>query len=105
MLSLFRWLARQPLWLLHAVGGPLGWLTYLLSPSYGRRFRENVAQAGVDPRAARPAIAQAGRPVMESPFLWMRPTGQPTSAPVMGSGGEPAPPRHAARRGLVFRAP
>jgi len=105
MLSLFRWLARQPLWLLHAVGGPLGWLTYLLSPSYRRRFRENVAQAGVDPRAARPAIAQAGRLVMESPFLWMRPTGQPISPPVEWSGDELVAQAHAQGRGIVFLTP
>jgi Kdo2-lipid IVA lauroyltransferase/acyltransferase len=77
MLSLFRWLAHRPLWLLHAFGAMLGWLTYWASPSYRRRFRENARQAGVAPRAARPAIAQAGRLVAELPFLWLRAPTEP----------------------------
>ena len=77
MLSLFRWLARRPLWFLHALGGTLGWLTYWASPTYRRRFQENAAQAGVSAQAARPAIAEAGRLVMELPFLWLRPAGEP----------------------------
>ncbi len=77
MLRLFRWLARCPLWFLHAFGGVLGWVTYWASPTYRRRFQANVAQAGVSPRDARPAIAEAGRLVMETPFLWLRPADAP----------------------------
>jgi Kdo2-lipid IVA lauroyltransferase/acyltransferase len=77
MLRLFRWLARCPLWFLHAVGAALGWITYAASPTYRRRFRENAAQAGVSAEDARPAIAEAGRLVMELPFLWLRPAGEP----------------------------
>ena len=77
MLSLFRWLARRPLWFLHAIGAVLGWVTYWASPSYRRRFDENARQAGIAPGEARPAIAAAGRMVAEAPFLWMRPAAQP----------------------------
>ena len=77
MLSLFRWLSRRPLWFLHMLGDAIGWLTFLASPTYRRRFRENVAQAGIAPRDARPAIAEAGRLVMEMPFLWLRPADEP----------------------------
>ena len=77
MLSLFRWLSRRPLWFLHMLGGAIGWLTFLASPTYRRRFRENVAQAGIAPRDARPAIAEAGRLVVEMPFLWLRPADEP----------------------------
>ena len=77
MSSLFRWLARRPLWFLHAIGAALGWITYWASPSYRRRFHENARQAGVSPADARPAIAAAGRMVAEAPFLWMRPADQP----------------------------
>jgi len=76
MLTLFRWFARWPLWLLHAVGALLGWLTFWASPSYRARFRANVAQAGICPADARPAIAHAGRMLMELPFLWLRPAGE-----------------------------
>src|SRR5947207_618835 len=47
MLTLFRWLSRWPLWLLHAMGGALGWVSYGLSPVYRQRFKANAAQAGV----------------------------------------------------------
>ena len=42
MLGLLRWLSAWPLWLLHALGSALGWLTYALSPSYRRRLRANA---------------------------------------------------------------
>jgi Kdo2-lipid IVA lauroyltransferase/acyltransferase len=75
MLSVFRWLGRWPLWLLHAVGAPLGWLIYVASPTYRRRFDANAAQAGVSRTDARPAVAEAGRLVAELPYLWLRPPG------------------------------
>lgn len=105
MLSLFRWLARRPLWLLHAIGAPLGWITYLLSPSYRQRFRENVAQAGVSPRDARPAIGHAGRMVMESPYLWLRPADQPIRPPIAWSGAELVAQAYAQGRGVVYLTP
>ncbi|MBC8055433.1 MAG: lysophospholipid acyltransferase family protein, partial [Rhizobiales bacterium] len=77
MLRLFRWLARRPLWFLHAVGAVLGWATYLASPSYRRRFQQNARQAGITPAEARPAIASAGRMVAEAPYLWLRAAEQP----------------------------
>jgi len=105
MLNLFRWLARRPLWLLHAIGALLGWLTFCLSPTYRRRFRGNVQQAGVGAAAARPAIAQAGRLVMESPFLWMRPPGEPIRPPVSWTGDELVPQAYAQGRGVVYLTP
>ena len=66
MLSLFRALSRCPLWLLHALGALLGWITYVASPTYRRRFQANVRQAGIAPADARPAIAAAGRMLRHS---------------------------------------
>lgn len=77
MLTLFRWLAHRPLWFLHAVGAALGWLTYAASPSYRQRFQANVRQAGIPWADARPAIANAGRMLLELPYLWLRPADQP----------------------------
>ena len=105
MLTLFRWLARQPLWLLHAIGSLLGWVTFCLSPSYRRRFRANARQAGVSAAAARPAIAQAGRLVMESPFLWLRPAVEPIRPPVAWSGDELVAQAYAQGRGIVYLTP
>jgi len=105
MLSLFRWLARLPLWFLHAIGAVLGWITYWASPSYRRRFRENVHQAGISPAAARPAIAAAGRMVAETPFLWMRPPGQPIGPQLNWQGRALIEAAMQARRGIVFLTP
>ena len=105
MLKLFRWLAGRPLWFLHGLGGFLGWLTYLGSPTYRRRFRENVSQAGIAQAAARPAIGGAGRLALETPFLWLRPKGEPIRPPVRWSGEELIPAAHAQGRGIVFLTP
>ena len=81
-----RRLAGWPLPRLHALGAPLGWLTYWASPTYRRRFRANAAQAGVPWREARPAVAAAGRLMMELPPLWLRPPGAPLPMPVHWEG-------------------
>jgi KDO2-lipid IV(A) lauroyltransferase len=105
MLTLFRWLARRPLWFLHAIGAALGWLTYWASPSYRRRFHENVAQAGIAPAAARPAIASAGRMVAELPFLWLRPAGEPIRPQLNWEGQALITNALQAGRGIVFMTP
>ncbi len=73
MQQLFRLSARLPLFFLHALGALLGWLVYAASPTYRRRFRENIGLAGITPAQARKAIAGAGRLVTEMPWLWLRP--------------------------------
>jgi len=69
---LVRWISGWPLRLLHAIGGLLGWLVWLCSPTYRRRVRTNAELAGVPPSAWRRSIAQAGRMVAETPWLWLR---------------------------------
>lgn len=71
MLSFFRILSVLPLGLLHAVGGVMGWLAWLCSPTYRRRFVANSRQAGYDFATVAPAIAHAGRMVAEVPRLWL----------------------------------
>jgi len=72
LITLFRLCSRFPLPVLYALGGALGWIVYLLSPSYRRRMRENMARAGVAERLGR-AIGEAGRNVAELPFIWCAP--------------------------------
>ena len=74
MLSLFHLLSSLPLGLLHAIGGVLGWVGFLGSPTYRRRFLANTRQAGYSFADVRAAVAHAGRMVMESPRLWIRTT-------------------------------
>jgi KDO2-lipid IV(A) lauroyltransferase len=71
---LFRGIAALSLATVHAVGGALGRLVYLLSPTYRRRLRANLAQAGYsDPALVRAAAEGAGRQALETPWIWMRP--------------------------------
>ncbi|MDO8299012.1 lysophospholipid acyltransferase family protein [Lacisediminimonas sp.] len=75
LLLLFRALSKLPLPVLHATGALLGRAAYALSPGYRRRLNENIARAGhASHRAA--AIREAGKSVMELPFLWCAPPEQ-----------------------------
>lgn len=69
IVTLFRLLSGLPLPVLHGLGTALGWLVYLASPAYRKRLRDNIALAGfADSLPA--AIAEAGKSIMELPFIW-----------------------------------
>ncbi|WP_066330992.1 lysophospholipid acyltransferase family protein [Azohydromonas lata] len=72
MNALLRWLASWPLGKLHTLGALLGWVTYLLSPTYRRRLRANADLAGLTPAQRRASVAQAGCMTAEAPWLWLR---------------------------------
>ncbi|PPE70252.1 lysophospholipid acyltransferase family protein [Caldimonas thermodepolymerans] len=105
MLTLFRLLSRWPLGLLHVLGAGLGWLTWLLSPTYRRRLHRNAAQAGVAPAQARAAVAEAGRMVMELPWLWMRPADRPLGDKLRWQGEACIEEAHRRGKGIVFLTP
>lgn len=105
MIRLFRWLSRRSLWLLHTLGAGVGWLGYLFSPTYRRRFLDQARQAGIDPATARSAIAEAGRMVMELPRLWLRPDTEPLSAFTRIEGAELVDAAHEGGRGLLLLTP
>lgn len=100
MLTLFRLVSGWPLVLLHLVGGTLGWLAWLFSPTYRRRFSQNARQAGYGFGEVRAAVAHAGRMVAETPRLWFGPP-----VPMQWSGTEVVDAAYAARRGVVFLTP
>ena len=105
MRRLFDWLSRRPLWLLHTLGAGVGWLSYGLSPSYRRRFAAQARQAGLAPAVARQAVAEAGRMVMELPFLWLRPPARPVLDIVRIEGAELVEAAHAHGKGLLLLTP
>jgi Kdo2-lipid IVA lauroyltransferase/acyltransferase len=86
--------------LLHALGAGLGWLAFLLSPTYRRRFLENAAQAGYGFAQVRSAVGQAGRMVGEAPRLWFG-----AMPPVEWEGVELIEEMRAQGRGIVFLTP
>ncbi|NGZ87581.1 lysophospholipid acyltransferase family protein [Duganella aceris] len=69
LVPIFRFLSIFPLSFLHALGAALGWLVYLSSPSYRRRMRDNMTQAGYA-RHLPAAVAEAGKSIVELPFIW-----------------------------------
>ena len=71
MIFWFRFLAHWPLWALHAIGQVIGWLAWLLSPTYRRRFLANVKTAGLSGWQVLGAVGQAGCMSTELPRLWM----------------------------------
>ena len=103
-------MAKLPLWLLRALETVLGWAIYGLSPTYRRRLRENLAQAGFSPpeemrRIRREAIASAGRMITELPALWFRPHEEVAALVREIVGAETAFTSHKIGETLLFLAP
>ena len=100
MLFLLRVLALFPLCLLQSLGWVLGWLSFLASPSYRRRFLDHARLASCTPAQIRAAVGHTGCMVGELPRLWL---------------GRPLPYRwdddgcieraYAQGRGIVFLTP
>jgi len=100
MTSLFRLLSRLPLWLLHGAGWALGWVSFLASGVYRRRFLENVALASVEGAQWWRAVGESGKLIAELPRLWM---GAPS--PVLWDGAQHVEAALAKQRGIVFLTP
>jgi KDO2-lipid IV(A) lauroyltransferase len=100
MLIVYRLVSRWPLVLLHGVGALLGWLTWLASPTYRRRFAEHAALAGYRFAQVRPAVAHAGRMALETPRLWFGPP-----VPMQWDGAEVTDAAYAAGKGVIFLTP
>ena len=105
MARLFFMLASWPLGLLHVIGAFLGWLVYALSPSYRRRLRDNAQRAGITLAQRRESVGQAGKMVMESLRLWLRPAGQPIADAVHWHDAQLIDQALALGRGLIFLTP
>jgi len=103
--ALFVHLSRWPLGLLHLVGGAVGWITYALSPTYRRRFVVHATVAGVPKHLWQDAIGEAGRAMMELPYLWLRPPGEAIRVPLRWTGAAFVEAAQAAGRGIVFLTP
>ena len=100
MLRWFRFFSVWPLWALHAMGWLGGWLAWALSPTYRRRFLDNIQQAGLGWRTVLGAMGQAGCMSAELPRLWL---GRP--APVQWAEDQAAAQAYAAGKGVLFLTP
>lgn len=97
---LFRLLSCWPLGWLHALGRVVGWLAYLVSGTYRRRFEEHARLAGLSAAERRGAIGAAGEMALELPRLWM---GKPV--PIEWAGDDWIERALADGRGIVFLTP
>ncbi|MCM2251982.1 MAG: lysophospholipid acyltransferase family protein [Ramlibacter sp.] len=100
MKTLFRVFALLPLPLLHGLGAVLGWVSFLASRTYRRRFTDNARQAGYALGRIRPAVAEAGKLVAEVPRLWF---GRPVA--IHWEGAELVDMARARGGGIVFLTP
>jgi KDO2-lipid IV(A) lauroyltransferase len=100
MTILFRLLSQLPLWALHGMGWVMGWMAFLASGDYRRRFLENVAFAGVGRGPRMAAVGESGRLIAELPRLWL---GRPV--PVFWDGAEHVEAALAQAKGIVFLTP
>lgn len=79
LIGLLRLFARLPLSWIHATGSALGWIVYLLSPTYSARLRENLLRGGpwVDgddyQRILRENISESGKAATELIPVWFLP--------------------------------
>ncbi len=96
----FRFFSVFPLWLLHIMGAAMGWVAFVASATYRRRFLANVALAGYSFGAVRAAVAHAGRMVTELPRLWL---GAPMPCRIEGEACVEA--AYAAGKGIVYLTP
>lgn len=105
MVLLFRLLSRLPLRVLHAIGGAMGWLTYLLSPTYRRNLKANMAQAGIGKSILAQAISEAGKQALEPARIWLRTLAETNAQVAEVSGWEHVEAAQQAGKGIVFLTP
>lgn len=103
LLTLFRLLSWLPLPVLHAIGALLGWLVYLASPSYRRRLKDNIVRAGYA-GSLRQAIAEAGKNVLELPFIWCASPSRVLKSATIGN-WDLVQAALDAQRGIIFLTP
>ena len=100
MIALFRFFSHFPLWLAHATGWVCGWLVFVASGVYRRRFLANARQAGMARRQWLGAVGSAGQMVAELPRLWF---GRPVA--VQWTGAAHIDATLAVGRGVIFLTP
>ena len=111
MVGLFELLARLPLSVLHRLGTLLGWTTYLFSGGYAARMRENLQNAGLGRSDAESRkllhanIREAGKGVLELPWVWRRPLEQVVASVKQCHGWEHVEAAHAQGKGVIMLTP
>jgi KDO2-lipid IV(A) lauroyltransferase len=111
MVGLFNLFARLPLSVLHRIGALLGWMTYLFSRQYAARMQENLRKAGIVRtdsefrRILRSNIREAGKGVMELPWVWRRPLDEVVASVKHCHGWNDVEAAYSQGMGVIFLTP
>lgn len=104
---IFSLLSCLPLVALHRLGALLGRLTYAMSGQYAVRMRENLQQAGfpLDDGLLSASIAEAGKSLIELPWIWGRPYDVVVNSVLEFRGMEHVEAARAQGKGILFLTP
>ena len=108
---IFRLLASLPLRWLHGLGALLGQLTFAMSRQYAARTEENLRQAhlATDEKhyatLLKQTINEAGKGIVELPWVWGRPLEQVCATVQSCQGWEHVEAAHARGKGIVLLTP
>lgn len=108
---IFRLLAGLPLGWLHSLGALLGRIIFAVSAPYAERTRENLRQAHLTvdenhyAKVLDQAIAEAGKSIVELPWLWGKPLGQVCAKVKICEGWQHIEAALAYGKGIVFFTP
>lgn len=108
---IFRLLSSLPLSWLHGLGALLGRLIFIVSKQYATRTEENLRLAHLATDEKRYAIllnktiAEAGKSIVEVPWIWGRPFGQVCAAVQDCQGWEHVEAARARGKGIIFLTP
>jgi len=106
-----RLLARLPLSWNHSAGAVIGWIVYLLSPSYAARLRENLLQSGVwrddadYQRVLHQNIAESGKAGTELMPVWFRPVHEARNFVVTVGSLTPVEDAERRGKGIIYLTP
>lgn len=109
--SIFSLLSLMPLRWLHAMGAMLGRITFSLSADYAARTEENLRQSGLAGNASdyaallKQTIDEAGKSIVELPWIWGRPLQEVCGAVRSCQGWEQVESAHARGKGIIFLTP
>lgn len=109
--TIFRLIAWLPLRALHSLGVILGRLTFFLSKQYAARTEENLRQSRLvsDEKnyatLLSRAIDEAGKSIVELPWIWGRPYDEVCATVKSCHGWEHVEVAHARGKGIVFLTP
>ena len=108
---IFLLLASLPLRWLHGLGALLGQITFASSRQYAARTRENLRQSHLAVDETRYAtllnqtIAEAGKSIVELPWIWGRPLEQVCATVRNCQGWEHVEAARARGKGIIFLTP